>query len=290
MIAFLVVGIIPLAVAAFSALTKSSSALSHQAFNQLSSLREVKKQQIEKYFADRLLMMQDIPKNLRFAGGGLKDFTPSFQQGLESAEYKEALSRRDEGLKIFNTVFGFYDVFLIDPNGNVVYTASKESDLGTNLVSGPLSKSGLARVFEKSKTGTVFEDFSWYGPSNEAASFIATPLKDGDGNYIGSAAFQVSLKEINDIMQERSGLGKTGETYLVGPDKLMRSDSFLDPKGHSVKASFENPSKGSVDTEASRQGLAGKVDTKMIIDYTGGRVFSSYTPLKIADKIWVLIC
>jgi len=288
LIAFLVVGITPLAIVAFSALSKSSSALSHQAFNQLSSLREVKKQQIEKYFADRMLMMQDIPKNLRFAGG-MKAFSPAFQVGLESQEYKEVLSRRDEGLKIFNTVFGFYDVFLIDAAGNVVYTVAKESDLGTNLLSGPLSKSGLARVFEKSKTGTAFEDFAWYDPSNEAASFIATPLKDGAGNYMGSAAFQVSLKEINDIMQGRSGMGKTGETYLVGSDKLMRSDSFLDPTGHSVKASFKNPGKGSVDTVASQEGLAGKTDTKVIIDYTGGRVFSAYAPIKIADKNWVLI-
>jgi methyl-accepting chemotaxis protein len=238
LIAFLLVGIIPLAIAGYLALNKSKTALSGQAFNQLSSLRQVKKLQIEHYFDSRMKMMKDIPKNLRFAGG-LQAFAPTFQQGLQSPEYKEVLNKRDEGLKIFNDVFGFYDVFLIDANGNVVYTAAKESDLGTNLISGPLADSGLAHVFKKSKIGSTFEDFAWYGPSNEAASFIATPLKDNVGNYIGSAAFQVSLKEINEIMQERAGMGKTGETYLVGPDKLMRSDSFLDPKNHSVKASLQ---------------------------------------------------
>ena len=71
-------------------------------------------------------------------------------------------------------------------------------------------------------------------------------------------AFQLSLKAINTIMQERDGLGKTGETYLVGADNLMRSDSFLDPKNHSVKASFSHPDKGSVDTEGSREALKGQ--------------------------------
>ena len=286
--AFLIVGILPLAIAGYLALSKSTHALSAQAFNQLSSLREVKKLQIENYFGSRMKMMEDIPKNLRFAGG-LQSFTPAFKAGLQSPEYKAILSKRDEGLKIFNDVFGFYDVFLIDVNGNVVYTAAKESDLGTNLVSGPLADSGLAHAFQKSKSGTVFVDFAWYGPSNEAASFIATPLKNKEGVFIGSAAFQVSLKEINAIMQTRAGMGRTGETYLVGPDKLMRSDSFLDPKGHSVKASFADPSKGSVDTLASREGIAGKTGTDTIIDYTGGMVFSSYTPTKIGGTSWVLI-
>ena len=147
----------------------------------------------------------------------------------------------------------------------------------------------MAHAFQKSKSGTVFVDFAWYGPSNEAASFIATPLKNKEGVFIGSAAFQVSLKEINAIMQTRAGMGRNGETYLVGPDKLMRSDSFLDPKGHSVKASFADPSKGSVDTLASREGIAGKTGTDTIIDYTGGMVFSSYTPTKIGGTSWVLI-
>ena len=69
---------------------------------------------------------------------------------------------------------------------------------------------------------------------------------------MGAVAIQIPINQINQIMQERTGLGKTGETYLVGPDKLMRSDSFLDPKNHTVEASFARPETGKVDTEASR--------------------------------------
>ncbi|QPJ64201.1 MAG: HAMP domain-containing protein [Candidatus Nitrohelix vancouverensis] len=289
LILFLIVGIVPLSAVSLISLNQSTSALSTQAINQLSSLREVKKLQIEKYFENKLKLMEDIPKNLRFANG-MKDFGEAFHSGgLESSAYKDFLSKHHEGLDTFNRVFSFYDVFLIAPNGDVVYTVARESDLGTNLISGPLSNSGLARVFKKSKSGTVFEDFSWYDPSNEAASFIATPLMDAKGNYIGSAAFQVSLGDINAIMQERSGLGKTGETYLVGSDKLMRSDSFLDPVGHSVKASFADPANGKVDTDASRESLSGITGAKVLIDYTGGTVFSAYTPVKIADQKWALI-
>ncbi len=92
----------------------------------------MKKQQVEKYFTDKLSLMQDIPKNLRFAGG-LKDFSSAFQKGLESQEYKDIVNRREDGLKTFNTVFGFYDVFLISPEGNVSDASKGVSEIAQNI-------------------------------------------------------------------------------------------------------------------------------------------------------------
>ena len=53
LISFLLVDIIPFAVIGIISLTKSSRALSEQAFNQLESIREIKKDQVEQFFADR---------------------------------------------------------------------------------------------------------------------------------------------------------------------------------------------------------------------------------------------
>jgi len=90
-------------------------------------------------------------------------------------------------------------------------------------------------------------------------------------------------------MQQRAGMGEAGETYLVGQDKLMRSDSYLDPTNHSVRASFADPAKGSVDTEATREALSGLTDEKVIIDYNGNPVLSSYTPVAVGDTTWALM-
>jgi methyl-accepting chemotaxis protein len=90
-------------------------------------------------------------------------------------------------------------------------------------------------------------------------------------------------------MKERAGMGETGETYLVGKDLLMRSDSFLDPDNHSVAASFKNPSKGKVDTEASREALKGQTDKQIITDYNGNPVLSAYTPLEFEGLQWSLL-
>jgi methyl-accepting chemotaxis protein len=61
----------------------------------------------------------------------------------------------------------------------------------------------------------------------------------------------------------------------------MRSDSFLDPANHSVKASFADPAKGKVDTEAAREALSGKTGAKIIIDYNGNPVLSAFAPVTL---------
>lgn len=117
-----------------------------EAFNKLVAVREIKKAQINGYFRDRLSLLEDVQKNLRFTGGALA-FAEAFAQGLNSEAYKEVERKRFDALKMFCDIFGFYDIFLIDANGNVVFTVAKESDLGENLVSGPLKTSGLAKAF-----------------------------------------------------------------------------------------------------------------------------------------------
>ncbi len=188
-------------------------------------------------------------------------------------------------------MYGYYDLFLINPDGYVFYTVAKEPDYQTNLVNGKYSNSNLGSlVKEVLNMGQFgFVDFKPYAPSNgEPAAFIAQPvMHNGEAELV--VGLQISLESINSIMQEREGMGKTGETYLVGSDNLMRSDSFLDPANHSVMASFANPDKGRVDTDASKEALAGKVGEKIVIDYNGNPVLSAYTPIKIGNTTWAMM-
>ncbi len=191
----------------------------------------------------------------------------------------------------YQEMYGYYDLFLIDPSGFCFYSVAKETDYQTNLVDGKFSSSNLGNltreVLKTKEFGLV--DFAPYAPSNnEPAAFIAQPeIHEGKVEVV--VALQLSLDAINKIMGGREGMGETGETYLVGSDKLMRSDSFLDPKHHTVVASFADPSKGSVDTEAVREAIAGKTESKIIINYNGNPVLSSYAPLKIGNTTWAIL-
>ena len=98
------------------------------------------------------------------------------------------------------------------------------------------------------------------------------------------------LETINAIMGQREGMGESGETYLVGSDLLMRSDSFLDPVNHSVAASFKNSELGKVDTAATERAFAGETGSDIIIDYNGNPVLSAFSLVDIGSGIqWAVI-
>ncbi|KAF7785641.1 hypothetical protein PRUB_a4364 [Pseudoalteromonas rubra] len=192
-------------------------------------------------------------------------------------------------------VYEFYDIFIVDNlNGNVIYSVYKESDFATSLLYGPYAQSNLAKAFlaarELTKEGEMaFVDYEQYLPSyNAPASFVAAPLVI-DGQVSATLIFQLSIDALNAIMTERQGLGESGETYLVGPEGLMRSDSYLDPVHHSVTASFRHPEKGTVNTEAFQLAMQGQQGQKVVLDYNGNPVLSAYTSVDVFNVRWALL-
>jgi methyl-accepting chemotaxis protein len=187
--------------------------------------------------------------------------------------------------------YDYYDLFLIHPQGYIFYTVKHEKDYQSNILTGEYAKSGLGQLVQAALNSKAFamSDYAPYAPSNgEPAAFIAEPLVNGDKVEV-IVALQLGDKGMNRIMHERTGMGESGEAYLVGGDKLMRSNSYHDQVHRSIIASFANPAKGSVDTEGSRAALAGETGTDIIQDYRDVSVLSAYTPVKIGNSIWGLL-
>ena len=223
---------------------------------------------------------------------GLDKFDEAFaveKEKIGGPLWKDAEKQFGLWLKQYRNEYGYYDLFLISKAGNIVYSAAKESDLGQNLETGGLKNSPLGKCFKGALTGIFLQDFEPYAPSkNRFSAFIGAPIRKGN-EVMGVVALQIPTGPINAIVQRRDGMGITGETYLVGQDKLMRSDSFLDAANHSEKASFADPSKGMVDTMAAREALAGETGAKIITDYNSNPVLSAFAPVKIGNTTWALI-
>jgi len=281
LLAFLALALTPTVLVSFIASYISSDSIEKQAFSQLISVREIKKSQIESYFAKRKsdieVLSNTIEKVLNFSSA----------DALNTSAHNN-----NQYFDNFIKAYGYYDLFLIDESGNVFYTVTKEADYQTNMITGQYSSSGLGIAFRKAQSSPnfVMTDFSRYAPSNDdPAGFIALPLTTKSGVKI-VLALQLSIEKINDVMQQRAGMGETGESYLIGSDLLMRSDSFLDPKGHSVIASFAGTVKNNgVDSEGAKLGVEGKTGEKIIIDYNGNPVLSAFTPIDLHGIRWVLL-
>jgi methyl-accepting chemotaxis protein len=180
---------------------------------------------------------------------------------------------------------GYYDIFLFDMKGNLVYSVFKENDYATNLLNGQWKDSDLGNVYRSAlqitQAGEVaFEDFAPYAPSHDApASFIARPIFD-KGEKIGVLAFQMPVDRLNGIFSNYEGFGETQNVFLVGTDGLMRTVSRFDENAL-LKTEYKNAG-----IEAS---AAGKDITDVFVDNKGAEVYQSSIPVEFEGTSWIVV-
>lgn len=134
------------------------------------------------------------------------------------------------GLRAMQVEAEYYDLFLFDLEGNLIYSVFKEADFATNFKSGEYASSGLGEAFRKaaaSDQGVLsFSKFDAYAPSaGNPAKFVASAVFDSDGNRIGVVALQINIDKIVDIFGRAQILGETGLIYVVGTDGRALSSS-----------------------------------------------------------------
>ncbi|MFO0345360.1 MAG: methyl-accepting chemotaxis protein [Labrys sp. (in: a-proteobacteria)] len=140
---------------------------------------------------------------------------------------------------------GFYDLFLVDAEGNVVYSYAKERDFASNLLSGKFKDSALARVAGQAlgaKEGTFFAPLAAYAPSGgQPASFLATPVRDASGKTIGAIAIQMPTARLNAMVNTRTGLGTVGEMLIVDGNGVLQTNSDQTGEDDTLNAKIEAP-------------------------------------------------
>ena len=213
----------------------------------------------------------------------------------EGEKYKLETAKKDaydRAHKQYHSTFlkhlqaqGYYDIFLINPTGTIVYTVMKERDYGTNLINGPLKDSGLAHVFQKAlkaEGGLVFmSDFEAYAPSKgAAASFAASPIMQ-NGRMIGVLAYQLPNDRFNTMYANKKGLGSTGETILVSPTGKVVNDSIHTSANDALAVQIESP--------LVQEALAGREAVGDIAGYRGMTSFAAASPLSFGGANFAVV-
>jgi len=236
----------------------------------------------------------------------------------DGSAWSEAHAQYHDYFRRMTQLFHYEDVLLLDTQGNVVYSAYKGVDLGTNLDTGPLHRTNLATAYAQALTGNVadtvvFTDFAAYPPSlGVPAAWGVTPVAV-DGTIVGALAVELPVDSINQVMTgggdwESSGLGKTGETYIVGAeDNLMRSasrDLIEHPDDYERLAiAAGTPPEAArqavetqntllvqpVRTSAVSDAAEGQTGTTLAIGYLGSETIAAYAPLDLNGLDWVIV-
>lgn len=179
------------------------------------------------------------------ASAGLPVDELSRWPGPESSSYDDFYSILHGELYPRLSIFGLYDIFLVSPSGDIVFSVAKEFDLGTNLFTGAFADSGLGQVVRELRYLTTnnkdletpstalrsmiqFSTVAPYPPSLGAPSlFTGSPIyRNGTlqgylCTQVDFSAFQKTLN--NNYNWEAMGLGSTGDILLVDADSRRLS-------------------------------------------------------------------
>ena len=215
-------------------------------------------------------------------------------------------------------IFGFEDVMLVDAESmEIVYSYQKTSEFATNLETGPYANTLMAakvRTMRSNNDRDDFKiaDFEPYRPSlGKPMGFAVSPIFDGP-QMIGLLVLQFPIDNFNKVLTgnfnwAEEGMGQTGETYLVGPDKTMRSRSrfmYSDPEGFlkllrqsSVPTSVVEriEKQGNVicampvESESVEAAFRGQKGIMVVNDYRGEETLSAYGPLELNSLRWAVI-
>jgi methyl-accepting chemotaxis protein len=180
---------------------------------------------------------------------------------------------------------GYYDIFLFNTRGDLVYSVVKEADYATNMESGEYADTGLGAAFKggwDAPTAGVlsFADFESYAPSQgAAASFVSAPVYDGL-EKIGVIAIQMPLTQIGAILSNTKGLGDTGETLLLNSEKTLIADS--------PKTEGDDTLSTKAASDAIAKALAGEAADGRMTGYRGIETIVSAVPLEFEGVNWAV--
>lgn len=242
-----------------------------------------------------------------------------FDDAGDGSAWSAANARFNGYFREIVTRFEYDDAVLLDTRGNIVYSLSKDPDLGTNILTGPYRESNLRDAYLKA-LGANAVDFTWitdfkpYQPQLDVpTAWLVAPVQ-ADGRTQGVIALPLPIAKINRIMTanqqwQAAGMGQGTETYLAGPDSLMRSDSRLfveDPdeyRRQSVAAgtpldvvnraiqlggtTLLQP----VASSGLRAAQRGQTGTITATDYTDNKELEAYAPLDVpnSDLHWSIL-
>ncbi len=264
------------------ALVETADALRLKGFERLLAIRELKKSLVENYFVERIRNLE-VFTGMPVVASAIAAFDRS-GGNIQGAAWREAEQAYGPVISNFNETYAYYDTYLVSREGRIVFSAGGAGDLGADLLNGELSQSPAAKAFRQGLEGPVFQDFEPYAPvGGDAAAFIAAPVRR-DGRTLGVVLAQLSVDQIDFIMQGPVTLGTGVETYLVGPDGLFRSNSLYIGERTIINPAFQVETEGGI-----RQALAGESGEGVKINYLGEYVLSAWAPVRVFNQRWALV-
>ena len=282
-ILFLLVGLIPLIIISYTGYEASKTSQEREIFNKLVAVSERQGEEIESFGQEKLRDLRAFSK-MPSVIEVIKGFNKSFSYGIGSPEYAAVEQQYRSLLEEYKKIYNFHDILFINMKGDITFSLAKEKDLGTNLETGPYRETGLAHIYYNAKNleKTSISNLEYYNPSKKPAAFVAIPTFSNErtDKAIGVVAIQLTVKELNSVVNNYAGLGETGET-VVG-QKTGSKFIFVTGLRHDPDAAFKIEGEmGEEKALPMQHALLQESGSGLSVDYRGKEVLAvwKYLPL-----------
>jgi PAS domain S-box-containing protein len=259
---FLILSVVMVAVVGVVSYLRARDALQASAFARLETAADQKADSLDRWIDEQR-------RSVVFTAGLLGGYTGRTPTE-PVANARELLSDEGEpaaGRKAHQSVVDFLEYvvsqtadaeefLLLDLDGQVVASTAGDHE--------GVSQQTEA-YFDRGGSGTFVQPVQTLELTGRPTIAIGTPLFDTDAQRIGVVAAFLNLERVDRIVLQRTGLGETGETYLVGADRSFLHASL---RGASVE-------KGLSSTGINRA-LAGTDGSGLYESYRGVPVIGVY--------------
>ncbi len=210
-----------------------------------------------------------------------KEYHKLLQEGDVPADIKGQIAELDELIQqhYIENYLCFYDILFIDTDGEIFHTIRKEKDYQANIFAGRLGSTALAEKMRASPSESLV-DFQFYEISGEPSAFFIEPAVEEEIR-VGWFVFQFAVNKINRIFSSNAQLGVTGEVILVNEEHYMLTDSRFMPESAILRQPLSD--------QNIRSKFQEEKGHKIVIDYRGFRVLSSFEVFIFLDCKWLII-
>ena len=244
----------------------------------LKSIADLKAKRIEDFFADQKkhIMIAQRRPTLKKYTAMLAEFSGDFS----SPVYKTIRDELDRSLRIYEPVYDFRNVILANSAGRIVYALDRSS---ARELLGQTMTDLWGKSFVDGKNGIQLSDIfaSKIEPGRFSMFFLA-PIRTDEGQFVGVAAFETDMAPIYKLIQNATGLGKTGETLIA--KKAQNQGLFLNPLRHDPDAALKRKVVlGGRQAIPVQEALKGNNGGGISVDYRGQEVIAAWRHIPALD-------
>jgi len=264
---FLLISLVPCAVITTLTVRSASHALEDSVHDNLSQIAASKAVELENYCRERLADITLLASDPNFINAA-SEFT-STQAQLSVKQTDRFLSEAAEAA-------GFLEMFVIDPNGKILFSANPNFTNEDSILNGKFASTELAAGFERSRTllQSEFSGFQIYASNPKPIAFLTCPILK-DGREIAVLAGGIGPERVWRILADMSGLGNTGEIVVgerIGDEVLVTAPLRSDPNS----AFRRKISIGKAQGSATQMAASGNRGYGIVTDYRGIEVAASW--------------